>query len=102
MSLLGYEEGTIRLKILLTSWVVKGEFASPNCPYFPAKIDDFGLKRCILKGNAKNHITAGNIQFGALPIPSPKASVGLKIHGFTIQRLKLSINNSWGLSLHLL
>jgi len=44
-------------KILLTSWVVKGEIASPNFPHFPAKIAAFGLKYGILKKNAKNSIS---------------------------------------------
>ena len=52
--------------------------------------------------NAKKATTGRNNQFGTLPIPSPKASVGLKIHGFSLQRLKTSINNSYGPSLHLL
>ena len=33
------------------------EIASPNYPYFPAKIADFGLNYCILRENAKKAIT---------------------------------------------
>jgi hypothetical protein len=36
---------------------VKGKIASPNCPSFPVKIEDFGLKYSILKKNPKNLIT---------------------------------------------
>jgi hypothetical protein len=89
-------------KILFCEWVVKEKFASPRYPYFLDKIAAFHLNYCILKEKGKNHITGRNIQFGTLLIPSSKASVGLKIHGFTLQRLKISINNSWGYSLHLL
>ena len=45
---------TITKEILLTSRIVKGEIASPNCPHFPGRIADFGLKYRILKGNTKN------------------------------------------------
>jgi hypothetical protein len=48
-------------KILLTSWVVKGEIVSPNFPHSPAKIADFGLKYGILKKNAINSISGSNI-----------------------------------------
>jgi hypothetical protein len=45
-------------KILFWEWEVKGKISSPNCPYFPAKIADFGLNYRILKENAKN-LTSG-------------------------------------------
>jgi hypothetical protein len=38
-----YRRKTVK-KIFLSSWVVKGEFASPRCPYFLAKIHDFDSK----------------------------------------------------------
>jgi len=56
----------------------------------------------IFWGDRRNKSTGRNIQFGPLPIPSPKAPFGLKIPGFTLQRLKISIDNSWGHSLYLL
>jgi hypothetical protein len=31
--------------------------ANPYCPHFQTKIDDFGLKYCILKENPKNSIS---------------------------------------------
>ena len=54
------------------------------------------------KEEGKNQITGSNIQFGTLPIPSPKASVGLKILWSSPKSLKTSIDNSWGHSLYLL
>ena len=53
----------------------------PRLPQFPAKIADFGLNWRLLTEKEKNNITGRNIQFGTLPIPSPKASVGVKIYG---------------------
>jgi hypothetical protein len=44
-------------KLLLTSWVVKGEIASPNCPHFEAEIADFDLNYCIPEENSKNNIS---------------------------------------------
>jgi len=37
--------------------VVKGKIASPNCPHFPGRIADFGLKYRILGENSKNNIS---------------------------------------------
>ena len=34
---------TTSSKIFFIARSVKGEFASPNCPYFPTKSADFGL-----------------------------------------------------------
>jgi hypothetical protein len=42
--------------------VVKGKIAFSRCPYFPAKIADFGLNYCILKEKAKNKSTGRTVQ----------------------------------------
>jgi hypothetical protein len=50
-------------KLLLTSWVVKGEIASPNCPHFEAEIADFDLNYCIPVENSKNNISGSTSRF---------------------------------------
>jgi len=52
--------------------VVKGEIASPRCPYFLPQIDDFYLKQCILRENPKNNIAGRNTHFTPdLPLETP-------------------------------
>jgi len=47
---------------------VASKNASSRCPYLLAKIDDFGMKCCILKENAKNWISGRKYQvLGQIP-----------------------------------
>jgi len=56
--LIDYPQETTIKKILLTSWIVKGEIALGNKLGFQAQIEDLRLKCGIHEGKSKNSISA--------------------------------------------
>ena len=77
------------------------ELGQPIVIGWVPRLEDFHLKPCLEGPHESEDFREQHSIWHPLN-PFQIGILGLKIHGFVLQRLKTSINNSWGHSLHLL